>query len=74
MAEITNELHTEVPASILRDAAFGAPPLRARAEVIALAGPRPGLGPHMNPIYGMHAGRDARLDRIARRLGRVGTH
>lgn len=74
MAEITNELHTEVPASTPRDAAFGAPPLRARAEVIGLAGPRPGLGPHMNTIYVMHAGRDARLDRIARRLGRVGTH
>ena len=74
MAEITNELHTEVPASIPRDAAFGAPPLRARAEVIAFAGPRPGLGLQMNTIYGMHAGRDARLDRIARRLGRVGTH
>ena len=74
MAEITNALHTEVPASIPRDAACGAPPFGARAEVIAPRALRPRLGPHMNTIYGMHAGRDARLDRIARRLGRVGTH
>lgn len=74
MAEITNERHTEVPASIPRDAACAAPPMRARAEVITRHGLRPATGRDMNTIYGMHAGLDARLDRIARRLGRVGTH
>lgn len=74
MAEITNELQREVPQSIPGDATLGARILPAREEVIAPRVSRPASGQDMNTIYGMHAGRDARLDRIARRLGRVGTH
>ncbi|MFG1212189.1 hypothetical protein V5F72_05740 [Xanthobacter flavus] len=74
MAEITNELLIEVPKSIPRDAAPGRRALTAREEVIARCDPRQAVGQDMNTIYGMHAGRDARLARIERRLGLVGIH
>ena len=74
MAEITNELQREVPKSIPRDASPGAVAPEAREEMIAPRGPRQAVGQDMNTIYGMHAGRDARLARIERRLGRVGIH
>lgn len=80
MAEITNELLIEVPKSIPQGAALGArvleapKGLEAREEVIARRDPRQAFGQDMNTIYGMHAGRDARLARIERRLGLVGIH
>ena len=80
MAEITNELLIEVPKSIPQGAALGArvleaqTGLEAREEVIARCDPRQAFGQDMNTIYGMHAGRDARLARIERRLGLVGIH
>lgn len=86
MAEITNELLIEVPKSIPQGAALGArvpearkeleasQRLEAREEVIARRDPRQAFGQDMNTIYGMHAGRDARLARIERRLGLVGIH
>ncbi|WP_155982295.1 hypothetical protein [Xanthobacter sp. 126] len=80
MAEITNELLIEVPKSIPQGAALGArvlearEGLEAREEVIARCDPRQAFGQDMNTIYGMHAGRDARLARIERRLGLVGIH
>ncbi|WP_296584735.1 hypothetical protein [Xanthobacter sp.] len=74
MAEITNELLIEVPKSIPRDAFPGAQGLEAREEVITRCDPRQAVGQDMNTIYGMHAGRDARLARIERRLGLVGIH
>ena len=80
MAEITNELLIEVPKSIAQGAALGARVLEARKglvareEVIARCDPRQAFGQDMNTIYGMHAGRDARLARIERRLGLVGIH
>jgi hypothetical protein len=80
MAEITNELLIEVPKSIPQGAALGArvlearKGLEAREEVIARCDPRQAFGQDMNTIYGMHAGRDARLARIERRLGLVGIH
>jgi hypothetical protein len=80
MAEITHELLHEVPKSIPRDvalprdAAGGFCEIEAREEVIAVSRPRHAIGQDMNTIYGMHAGRDARLARIERRLGLVGIH